>query len=657
MELPLFMFHALSQGIKASIKYFADSNHIHEDDRTGITDKISTHIRFVDKWSGELQFYGMTKPVDVDAATIDLTIDEQPRRFRSSDGSSRQLRESDLVKDHANYMILGDPGSGKTTTVKRLARYVLTQPPNNETSEIGYPIVIRASDLVTSTIARVLADVVGIQDKEETTEAAALHGDAKTFRVDKAPLSKIVFDFLYATKAIIFIDGIDEVPKNRATFIEKELADLAQASWCKIVVTCRSGDFGRQIEGFNLVEIAPLSSEEAAQIVSRWADHPGNFIEQIINCPYRDVINRPLFLTQLIIIFNNTGSLPAKPSDVYRRILVLMLEKWDQHRGIRRESRYSSFDPDQKLEFLSSLSFSLTYRIKKKLFSSAELSQAYRQINDRFSLPSNEAEMVAAEIESHNGIIVKSSYSEFEFSHLSLQEYLAADYLVSEPLISRIAMYLDEYPAPVAIAVALASNPAVWFATLILRVGKLRGGRPCSLATLRSLVKRVILERPYFGVSGALGLAVLKIFSDFNQEANEAKSPHYAGAGNAVPADAKSGQMDEVILDKSSVYNGAADFFEELILYPNVKHSVVSALRYYAIDLRQTDAGEASWIAKFILENDYLVFPDVESEIPRSLYIPRALLQLLSDMPVHLPTIDRSGTSKLTGLLQFLSRR
>ena len=71
--------------------------------------------------------------------------------------------------------------------------------------------------------------------------------------------------------------------------------------------------------------------------------------------------------------------------------------------------------------------------------------------------------VVVAEIESHTGLIVESHYRHFEFSHLSIQEFLCAKHLVNLPYSQDTIKYFLEYPEPLAIAVSISGEPSLWF--------------------------------------------------------------------------------------------------------------------------------------------------------------------------------------------------
>ncbi len=186
-----------------------------------------------------------------------------------------------------------------------------------------------------------------------------------------------------------------------------------------------------------------------------------------------------------------------------------MLQDWDEQRRVVRPSKYANFFVEEKLEFLSTLSFELTIEHKTVRFRPDQLEEIYRKIAPRFGLPAGEAAKVAREIETHTGIIVESGGG-FEFSHLSLQEYLCGYNLVRQPQGDRLMQYLREYPAPVAVAVALSSDPSAWFASLVLDVGGLKREWP-----VQSFLVRLTQERPWFTLSEALGHAILGVLMSY----------------------------------------------------------------------------------------------------------------------------------------------
>jgi len=233
------------------------------------------------------------------------------------------------------------------------------------------------------------------------------------------------------------------------------------------------------------------------------------FLKRIRALPFSELTHRPLFLTQLIILFDNTGDLPKQPYEIYRMITLLSIREWDQERRIYRKSAYADFQPERKLEFLSRLAFELTCQTKTTQFNHSYLLSAYKKIRNHFSLPEGEEKQVAEEIESHTGIIVEAGYGNYEFSHLTIQEYLCAYYMVRSPFPERvITRYIKEYPAPLAIATALSSQPDVWLSSIVLNP---RLFHVVSVNEMVVFLERLKIETPSFVETGVLGLCFMAL--------------------------------------------------------------------------------------------------------------------------------------------------
>lgn len=581
-----------------------------------LTLNIGSHLREVFSWSERVQFFGMPRAEATEDSTISLTLDTIPRKFRGlkeAGKESDKIPEIALIADSQHHVLLGDPGSGKTTTLKRLARAVLLNgrhQPSRE--EWQLPIVLRLRDAPSATpIAKVIADALGLkcQEIQKKVERLELGENRKWYpvtvtmhvwMVGTENLEETVAQVLDDNRAIVLLDGLDEVAISQRSSLEEGIELLAKnMKKSKIIVSCRSGDYVRHLMSFDSVEICPLDFDQIETIASRWLTEQEDFLRRLRALPFQDLANKPLFLCQLIVFYRNTGYLPEQPAAVYRRIIRLSLEDWDAQRGVQRRSRYAGFDPDQKLDFLAALAYHLTYKIKTKRFSTAHLVSAYTAVCGSYSLPPAEARMVAKEIESHTGIMFESGGAHYEFSHLSLQEYLCAYYLVREPFARELGRYLAEYPAPIAVAVSLSANPSNWFAALVLNKSdwaQLRG------TAVSSLLSRLVQEKPQFSNSPFLGLALLKILFLY---------------GLAVE-----------------------NYVVALLASPEVQASLAEALQWYDIDLSRSDSVDYrfSLRPRNMADHDFRI--DVGGTLPSDLFI-----RIAKRCGISLSTLVISGQS------------
>ena len=79
---------------------------------------------------------------------------------------------------------------------------------------------------------------------------------------------------------------------------------------------------------------------------------------------------------------------------------------------------------------------------------------------------------------------------------------------MKDPIGWKSIVYLSEYPPPVAIAIALSSDPGKFFADIILRKEHFER---ISKEALSILLSRLIIESPVFEESSELGMAFLKL--------------------------------------------------------------------------------------------------------------------------------------------------
>jgi len=485
-------------------------------DGTDTERALPVHIAECEAWSRSINALGLSPRHKTDEDTVALRIGRgHPTDIdRLSEGDL--LHELDLINGPENYLILGGPGSGKTTTLKRLARHLLTREPSGPDEQVEFPLVLRLREMQPGeTIFTLLANALGVPYRTKRIEMKGPGGPVADYQlfVGRLRLETFLPDLLDTLQPLLLVDGLDEVRERQRSVCEADLVKLAlRTRRTKVVLSCRTGDVARVLEGFEVVTLCGLTEEQQLALSNHWLEDPSLFISQLRSFPYHDVGDRPLLLIQLLYIHSRYGYLPEQASEIYELLVDLLLKEWDAERGIQRPSRYASFSPQRKAKFLSALSYHLTYKIKTQSFGRHELMEAYERLCEQFELPKEEGSEVAAELETHTGLVVAAGHNRYEFSHLSLQEYLAAQHLVREPAGSQLARYLAEYPAPVAVGVALSSSPSIWFATIMLRRSSYRA---FDEKTLVSFLARIETERPAFEVAAPMGIALGKLFQEF----------------------------------------------------------------------------------------------------------------------------------------------
>jgi hypothetical protein len=190
----------------------------------------------------------------------------------------------------------------------------------------------------------------------------------------------------------------------------------------------------------------------------------------------------------------------------------LLVEEWNIQNRIKRESKFANFEPARKREFLSNLAYELTAVYSRSNFDTNDLYKCYNTLHTKYGLPLEQQSDVVNEIETHNGLIIQSSYNTYEFAHKSLQEFLTAEYIVRMPTVPHKEHLITKMPNEIALAVALSSEPSEYFCYLIEK--RLLNFTP-ELSFIKIFIYRLSIEKPEFSQSSYLGVCFLQLFSTY----------------------------------------------------------------------------------------------------------------------------------------------
>ena len=154
------------------------------------------HHLFVSRWSDEIHALPMGLSEVVTETTIETRLRSAPRRLGLPDGA--ELSEDDVLYGPANVVVLGDPGAGKTTMLRRLAASIVALGPDGPWDDYMFAVVIVCRERSwngTEGLYTALGEVLGIHDKfaEELDDS-------------RREIRKILSD-----RFVVLIDGLDEV--------------------------------------------------------------------------------------------------------------------------------------------------------------------------------------------------------------------------------------------------------------------------------------------------------------------------------------------------------------------------------------------------------------------------------------------------------------
>jgi formylglycine-generating enzyme required for sulfatase activity len=356
---------------------------------------------------------------------------------------SGDLRESLLLEEalrHRRLVITGDPGSGKTTFLRRIA-YELSRDVGQRALQLpqdGFPLLIRIAELeecIGNCHARHQAGA------PNTKESPAWLAYFLEYRAQewKWKLDTEFFEAKLSEKStLVLLDGLDEAANQANRESMARLLENATQAYpnCQFVVTTRPGSYQglATLEGFDRVMIDDLQTEGIERFLHHWSQglypsDPGGadrHCKELLGAlrariEIRRMARNPVMLTALAVVHWNEKRLPEQRADLYDSIVTWLARSRQQRPGRER--------PERCLSLLGRLALAMQNQPQGRLVQ-VSLGQAAKMIAAEFHEIAPQERFAHAQAflrqeEDDSGMVV-SRGSELRFWHLTFQEFLAA---------------------------------------------------------------------------------------------------------------------------------------------------------------------------------------------------------------------------------------
>ncbi|MDM8516203.1 SUMF1/EgtB/PvdO family nonheme iron enzyme [Desulfobacterales bacterium HSG16] len=437
-------------------------------------------------------------------------------------GDKERISALEMLDTHQHLVLLGDPGSGKSTFVNFVAWCLAGEALGHKDANLKLltaPLPVEKSD----------------DDKKQEKNQPWSHGAllpiriilrdfaAASFSNEKEGADLDLWNFigkdlkngalenfipvlrqeLCKKGALLLLDGLDEVSdadrqRVQIKLMVEEFINVFQK--CKVLVTSRTYAYQEQDWRIPIMietELSPFSPGQIERFIDSWYDNVAvlrgmdkdnacgraQLLKQAVekNRRLSELARRPLLLTLMASLHAwRGGNLPEKREKLYADTLDLLLEWWEG-RKVRRNgagaelakepslSEWLRTDRDQVRELLSSLAYEAHSR-QKDLKGTADIAES-DLIDGLLSLsddPDIKLRQLVKYLSQRAGLLVPRGVGVYTFPHRTFQEYLSACYLTD-----------NEYPD--LISELARKDPNRWREVALLAGAKAAGGTATSI--------------------------------------------------------------------------------------------------------------------------------------------------------------------------------
>ena len=264
-----------------------------------------------------------------------------------------------LEAPYTRVVLLGSPGSGKSTSLRRLAVFLATAL-RSGTKTFPIPFFCPLGP-----VAQSLSD-----DPDHDLDALvrALLRPVLGPGELRAGLREQVLAAIASGAAFLFFDGLDEVSgapeptragslSRRARVADALRTFARQVGSASVVVTCRTLPYRQSAawqlrQGWAERRLQPFAFGQVRDFIHKWygavaasgesrytheeaqgrAERLVALLEQPDRATLRELAATPLLLTMLVLLDYNNTRMPERRADVYEELVKLLLDRWE---GVR----------------------------------------------------------------------------------------------------------------------------------------------------------------------------------------------------------------------------------------------------------------------------------------------------------------------------------
>ncbi len=330
-------------------------------------------------------------------------------------------------------VILGDPGSGKTTHLKRLLLWCLRKGPES----LGLP-------------PGMLPVFLALRNLENTQSGLDDFIQAELTQPHLDTPKNFGKRLLKRGNLLLLLDGLDEVADiTKREEVARWIVGAVKAHPdCRLVITCRFAGYSPTVKlsaDFLEMHLRPLTEAQVAEFVRNWyriveqglakdpdqaegiaAEKAELLIARLKEPDFRarrvfELTRNPLLLTNICLIHRHRGELPKKRARLYEECIDVLLEHWRGAVGLS-----AGVTVQEGRRVLQPAALWLHQKEGRTRATAGELAPHIAPVLKAVKWTGGSVDDFLAKIRDQSGLITGWDQERYGFMHLGFQEYLAA---------------------------------------------------------------------------------------------------------------------------------------------------------------------------------------------------------------------------------------
>lgn len=268
--------------------------------------------------------------------------------------------------------------------------------------------------------------------------------------------SGTVESLLSEGKMLILLDALDEIPDKHFPAAIEDVNEFVKIYGNnRYIVSARAAFYHQSyLRNFSEASMVSFDNDQIDGFAHNWfnktdknerKDRAQLFLDQLFdrrNAATLELARTPLLLMFLCLSYDVSDAFPSGRAILYDRVLNILMERWERDKNIARHKTSDTIPMELELKMLKEIA-ARSFDRNKIFFGFDDLdTEIAAFLKDETRAPNNlSADVLRREITEKQGLFVERTRLVFTFSHLTLQEYLAACHFIEqgevESIISR----------------------------------------------------------------------------------------------------------------------------------------------------------------------------------------------------------------------------